>query len=80
MGLRVVSTKLTEEEHSKLLDLCNKEGCTPSSLIKQAVIEKIEPRTEVKPRKSVDEMSLEELLQAIEEENKQKQNQGKNLN
>ena len=47
MGLRVVSTKLTEEEHSKLLDACNREGCSPSALIKQAIIEKIEPESEL---------------------------------
>lgn len=47
MSLRVVSTKLTEEEHSKLLDVCNREGCSPSALIKQAIIEKIEPESEI---------------------------------
>ena len=35
---RVVSTKLTEEEHSKLLDVCNIIGCTSSVLIRDAVL------------------------------------------
>jgi len=41
---KVVSTKLTEEEHAKLLDICNTQGCTPSSLIKQAILEKIDQK------------------------------------
>lgn len=43
---RVVATKLTDEEHTKLLDLCNKEGCTPSAFIKNALLEKIMPKQE----------------------------------
>ena len=39
---KVVSTKLTEQEHQILLDRCNKEGCTPSSLIKQSIMDKIQ--------------------------------------
>jgi len=40
---RVVSTKLTEEEHSRLLDVCNTVGCTPSYLIKEAIMKMITP-------------------------------------
>lgn len=43
---RVVATKLTDEEHTKLLDVCNKEGCTPSAFIKNALLEKITPKQE----------------------------------
>ena len=35
---RVVSTKLTEEEHSRLLDVCNIIGCTSSVLIRDAIL------------------------------------------
>lgn len=38
MVYRVVSTKLTEDEHGRLLDICNRNGCTPSSYIKQSVL------------------------------------------
>ncbi len=38
---RVVSTKLTEEEHSRLLDICNVVGCSPSYLIKDAILRMI---------------------------------------
>jgi hypothetical protein len=35
---RVVSTKLTEEEHSRLLDVCNIIGCPSSTLIRDAIL------------------------------------------
>jgi hypothetical protein len=35
---RVVSTKLTEEEHSRLLDVCNIIGCPSSVLIRDAIL------------------------------------------
>ena len=38
---RVVSTKLSEEEHSKILEFCNDTGITVSSMVKQAIIERI---------------------------------------
>ena len=39
MVYRVVSTKLTEEEHDRLLNVCNRDdGCTPSSYIKEAIL------------------------------------------
>ncbi len=43
---RVVATKLTEDEHTKLLDVCNTEGCTPSSLIHEAILKRIESESE----------------------------------
>jgi len=39
-----VSTKLTEEEYTKLLDMCSKNGCTPSALIKEVVLKKLEKK------------------------------------
>lgn len=35
---RVVSTKLTEEEHTRLLDVCNIIGCPSSTLIRDAIL------------------------------------------
>lgn len=61
MVYRVVSTKLTEEEHSKLLDECAKQGCTPSSFVKNSIMEKIEPKSEqTKPEQTL----VEELPKA----------------
>jgi hypothetical protein len=40
---RVVSTKLTEEEHSTLLDACNNEGLTPSSFIRAVLMDRLRP-------------------------------------
>jgi len=39
---RVVSTKLSEEEHEKLLDECNKRNCTQTELLRIAVKEIIQ--------------------------------------
>jgi len=40
---RVVSTKLTEDEHEKLLDECNKRGCSQTELLREAIQEIIQP-------------------------------------
>ena len=58
---KVVSTKLTEDEHTKLLDLCNTQGCTPSSLIKQVIMEKIDQKEEIESNK----ISSEDLRKAL---------------
>ena len=39
MTHRVVSTKLTEEEHTALLDRCGREGTSPSAFVKNIVLE-----------------------------------------
>lgn len=39
MALRVISTKLTEEEHGRITQICNETGCTLSSLLKQCVMD-----------------------------------------
>jgi len=57
---RVVATKLTEEEHSKLLDLCNTQGCTPSALLKEAIMKRIQPDSD--PKK---EMTMEDLKKFV---------------
>ncbi len=45
---RVVSTKLTEEEHSRLLDVCNVIGCNSSTLIRDSILKiiNVEQKTE----------------------------------
>ena len=65
MGLRVVSTELSDEEHTKLLEFCNRDGCTPSALIKQAIKEKLETvsKTEKKTKKLSEINSVEELAE-----------------
>jgi len=59
---RVVATKLSEDEHTKLLDACSTEGCTPSSLIRDAILKRIESEPK---KKDVGEMSMAELEQAL---------------
>jgi len=57
---RVVATKLTEEEHSKLLDFCNTQGCTPSALLKEAIMERLKPDPDTKK-----EMASEQIRKFI---------------
>ena len=61
---RVVATKLTEDEHTKLLDACNTEGCSPSSLIRDAILKRIESEPK---KKDIGEMSVAELEKALRE-------------
>ena len=78
MVYRVVSTKLTEEEHTKLVDLCSKTGTTPSSLLRQAVMEKITSESQTKAKeKSLDEMGLEELWELALNKERSKANENK---
>ncbi|KKK92201.1 hypothetical protein LCGC14_2705290, partial [marine sediment metagenome] len=42
MGLRVISTKLTEEEHSKIVDMCKDSHCNLSTFLKQCITELID--------------------------------------
>ena len=62
MVYRVVSTKLTEDEHTTLLDECNREGCTPSSLIKEAILEKIHQK-----EKPTEENTNNKLIEELNE-------------
>ena len=50
---RVVATKLSEEEHTKLLDECSRQGCTPSALIKEAIMAKIDVQEKAVEKKPV---------------------------
>lgn len=71
---KVVSTKLTEEEHNNLLELCNKIGCTPSKIIRKTLLEKIESeiqneKIELK-NEEIKELSMDELRKALGLKNK----------
>ena len=48
---RVVSTKLTEEEHSKVLEICNDNGMTVSSMLKRALLDLL--KKEIKQKKKL---------------------------
>lgn len=41
MANRVVSTKLNEEEHKKILKICDDKGITVSKLLKKTLLESI---------------------------------------
>jgi len=42
MGLRVISTKLTEEEHSKIMEMCKESQTILSTFLKQCIMELVE--------------------------------------
>ena len=41
MATRVVSTKLNEEEHRRIMEICNNRGITVSKLLKKTLLERI---------------------------------------
>ena len=59
MALRVISTKLTEEQHSKITQVCNNAGCTLSAFLKGCVMDLVN-------KEGVVEKSLEETINAPE--------------
>ena len=73
MGLRVISTKLTEEEHSKILDMCKDSQTILSTFLKQCIMELVE-KEEHKIEKPVEVSSTPEFSipaeQTPESENK----------
>lgn len=61
---KTVATKLTEEEHSKLIDFCNDRGCTPSAFLKESINEMMnaeKPKEE--PQRK--ELSLDEIREML---------------
>jgi hypothetical protein len=42
MALRVISTKLSEEEYSKITQICNNAGCTLSAFLKDCVMDLVD--------------------------------------
>ncbi|HJU14648.1 MAG TPA: hypothetical protein VJ792_09360 [Candidatus Nitrosotalea sp.] len=43
MVYKVVSTKLDEEEHTKLIEACNNDGVTPSAFIRDSIMLRLDP-------------------------------------
>ena len=61
---QVVATKLTEEEHTKLLDTCKTERCSPSSLILDAILKRIESEPK---KEDIGKMTVAEVEKAMRE-------------
>ena len=66
MGLRVISTKLTEEEHSKIIDMCKESHCNLSAFLKQCITELID-KEQNKIEKTVEVSSTPEFSIPIEQ-------------
>ena len=60
MALRVISTKLTEEQYSKITQVCNNAGCTLSAFLKECVMGL------VNKEEKVTEKPVEETINAPE--------------
>ena len=43
MSTKVVSTKLNEDEYTKLVDACNIEGVSVSLMVKEAIMMRVDP-------------------------------------
>ena len=44
MALRVVSTKLSEEQYGKIAQICNNAGCTLSAFLKECVMDLVDKK------------------------------------
>ena len=42
MALRVISTKLSEEQYGKISQVCNEAGCTLSAFLKECVMDLVD--------------------------------------
>ncbi|RDJ32716.1 MAG: hypothetical protein DWQ18_06190 [Crenarchaeota archaeon] len=57
---RVVSTKLTEEEHSRFMEICNDNGMTISSMLKRSIIDQIKKENSKRKKESSDKTNSDE--------------------
>ena len=64
MVYQVVSTKLTEEEHTKLLDACNVKSCTPLTFLKEIIMEKTEHQN-ASPKEAKEELADKEIRKFV---------------
>jgi len=62
MVYRVVSTKLTEEEHNALMEICNKLGNSPSLFLKKTILERMNSM-----QKPLEHEVMQEILESKEE-------------
>ena len=61
MALRVISTKLTEEQYGKITQVCNNAACTLSAFLKECVMGLVD-----KEEEKVIEKPVEETINAPE--------------
>ena len=60
MGLRVISTKLSEEEHSRIMEKCKESGVNISAFLKQCIMELVD-KEENKIEKPVEATATSEF-------------------
>lgn len=77
MATRVVSTKLNEEEHRRIMEICSDKGITVSKLLKKTLMERIREEKERKTssnnfdQHSQKSINREQIYQKNYQENKQ---------
>ena len=54
MALRVISTKISEEQYGKITQVCNNAGCTLSAFLKESVMDLVDKEGN-KVEKPIDE-------------------------
>ena len=54
MALRVISTKLSEEQYGKITQVCNNAGCTLSAFLKECVMDLVDKEA-TKEEKPIEE-------------------------
>ncbi len=69
MASKVVSTKLSIEEHGKFLQICKQDDSTPSALIKKLILDHISSKN---PPKQIDDSKTIESVQVKTEPQLQK--------
>ncbi len=61
MALRVISTKLTEEQYSKFTQVCNNAGCTLSAFLKECVMGLVDKEGKVTEKSVVETINAPEF-------------------
>ncbi|MFY3740642.1 MAG: hypothetical protein HMLIMOIP_001083 [Candidatus Nitrosomirales archaeon] len=64
--MTVVSTKLSNAEWEKLVDKCNKSGCTIAEYVRRLILREISDNNNERIKKKDNESEVKKLLRAIE--------------
>ena len=77
MALRVISTKISEEQYGKITQVCNQAGCTLSAFLKECVMDLVDKESRhnentVEETINVPEFSLSQEIPVQEQQVSQK--------
>jgi len=66
MALRVISTKISEEQYGKITQVCNQAGCTLSSFLKECIMKLVDKESQVTDNSIEETINLPEYSQSQE--------------